>query len=132
MAVLDKGDITSVWTHNGSVMGLVRYKKERALVYIQPRKGLGTVGIDVGVPLFQGATKDGRRYSGLARTFGRCGSLDYEVKGEVSADSRRIVLKGKAPKFEKDCRILGTRNETMVFDFVESAAEVASRGELAD
>jgi len=119
LTVADDGDISSIWNHNNSTMGLVRKGKERAILYLEPRDGLFGLGIEAGSPLFEGIATDDSTYHGWSYTYSaNCGSLNYETWGKVSPDNKRIVIQGTAPKLDDECREIGKRKVSMTFDFL--------------
>lgn len=109
-------EISSYWTHNGSLMGLVRSGDERQIVYVRPRDELEAIGIEPGVILFEGESSDGVTYQGESRTFSQvCGSEPYEVAGRVSSGNDRIDLYGSAPQFDSACVQAGSRDDHLIF-----------------
>ena len=126
--------VTSFWSHNGSVMGMVEDAQTRKFIYLKPRSKLKKIGIETGTLLFKGFLPHGSRsIDGYSSSFStECGTYFYDVSGSISANERRIVLKGGAPRFNSRCQQSGTRRDTLVFDYlgsVESTTleKVASR-----
>lgn len=116
---IDDAPITSYWDHNGSIMGLARFEDQRSIVYVKPRRVLASIGIEAFTLLFQGRTDDGHTYVGESYSFsGACEPAAYPVRGTVSADNSTIVLEGKAPRRDRSCATIGSKNERMVFDFL--------------
>lgn len=116
---IDDAPITSYWDHNGSTMGLARFEDQRSIVYIKPRRVLASVGIEEFTVLFDGRTEDGQTYVGEAYSFsGTCEPAAYPVRGTVAADNSTIVLEGKAPRRDRSCATIGSKDERMVFSFL--------------
>lgn len=129
LSVLYDGEITSIWTYNGSVMGLAKYNDERALLYLEPKDSLAGIGIGQGSPLFEGKSGDGTSYTGWGFAYPERCDQRYKVTGKVSGDNKRIVLKGKAPKYDDDCQLVGTRDVSMTFDFLQRVDEMSAGSE---
>lgn len=109
--------IASYWEHNGSVVSLVADGSTRKFFYAQPRPSLTALGVQSGTLLFDGR-KDGDTYSGTAYIFSRdCAPSAYPVSGTVSADSRQVVMYGKAPRRNATCEVIGFRDDKLVFNF---------------
>ncbi len=111
----------SLWTHNGSLVYLTAEGDTRRFYYKQPREGMRAVGARPGTILFEGR-RDGTSYAGTAYIFTtQCGAIPYQVRGVVSHDERQVTLRGAAPsQVEGGCRVLGYRDDVLVFDFVRS------------
>lgn len=120
----------SVWTHNGSLTYLVADGTERVFRYLEPRPGMVAAGAVRDAVLFQGRI-EGNRYVGTATMFHpKCGMFTYAVSGTVRNDDRRVVLNGEAPRIGRDCRLQGTRPDTLTFDYagtrdIDAAAPAA-------
>lgn len=111
---------SSLWSHNGSVMSLSAEGATRRFTYHRPRSGIARQGATRGALLFEGH-RSGDTYSGTAYIFSRnCGKFPYRVSGSVQNGDRRVVMRGKAPKPNDDCRIAGYRADTLVFDYLSS------------
>jgi hypothetical protein len=99
---------TFSYDHNGSLMELeTRPGGQVTLRYVEPRQGLGPVGVSPGTVLFDGTIDGPESLSGQANIFStRCGPVDYYVTGQFRAGDR-FVLEGAAPVLaEQDCRIV--------------------------
>jgi hypothetical protein len=74
---------SSLWNHNGSLMGLVANGPYRQFVYEPPRSGMIQVGVRPGTLLFDGR-KDGYQYTGTAYVFPpNCPPVGYYVSGPL-------------------------------------------------
>src|SRR5437016_4979405 len=113
---------SSIWDHNGSAVYLSADGAGRRFYYQAPRAGLQEVGVQPGNLLFDGR-RDGNRYSGTAYVFSKsCGGLAYAVSGPVSSDQRSVTMYGKAPTVSTNCRVVGYRDDVLVFTFSSSSA----------
>jgi hypothetical protein len=107
--------LVSFWNHNGSTMQMIEDGPRRVLIYHKPREGLEKSGIRPSTVLFEGISVDGANYSGQSFTFLKaCGSTPYSVTGTTGRG--QVILTGKAPKFDAECRQVGSRDVTMVFE----------------
>ncbi|MGI9408106.1 MAG: hypothetical protein ACR2O4_17145 [Hyphomicrobiaceae bacterium] len=107
------------WNHNGSIMRLEADGTKRRFVYEKPRQALASRGVTPGIVLFEGE-RDGDEYRGASKIFSRsCGQLPYTVSGHVSNGDTRVTLRGRAPRVNADCDIVGYRNDKLVFDLVK-------------
>jgi hypothetical protein len=107
-----------VWMHNGSVMRLEAKGKSRRFYYDTPREGLVKQGARSGTLLFEGE-RDGAIYSGTAYIFkSGCKPSPYAVAGDVSEDDRTITMTGDAPRFDSECKVTGTKKDTLIFSYV--------------
>ncbi|MGO8104158.1 PAN domain-containing protein [Rhizobium leguminosarum] len=104
------GPTQSTWTHNGSVMSLQVTRSADGgskvkIVYDLPKSELASVGIQHGTTLFEGRL-DGSNLTGKARLTGRCGIIQYDVRGLYDARSlASFYLRGPSPKRGNDCTI---------------------------
>jgi hypothetical protein len=114
---------SSLWDHNGSIVSLSANGAGRQFYYQSPRSGLAQVGVQSGTLLFEGR-KDGSSYSGTAYIFNRkCGRRGYSVSGPVSEDQQNVTMYGKAPLLDPSCRIVGYRDDMLVFVFRGSSEQ---------
>ncbi|WP_245517089.1 hypothetical protein [Rhizobium leguminosarum] len=75
------------------------------IVYDIPKSELASVGIQHGTTLFEGRL-DGSNLTGKARLTGRCGIVQYDVRGLYDARSlASFYLRGPSPKRGNDCTI---------------------------
>jgi hypothetical protein len=88
--------ISSYWTHNGSIVGLVVEGIRRTIVYVEVRGGLAEF-VKPGSVLFSGIS-NGDKYRGKAFRFWKnLPPIDYEVEGPIMNEGSKVVLIGKAP-----------------------------------
>ena len=106
------------YDHNGSLMEVMQCDNELVISYIKPKAVLLPYGVRNGTLLFEGDMYS-QRSEGTARLFSKkCGELKYQVEGHLGVN--KIVLKGQAPKFDSQCRVVGYRPDTLVFDLVNA------------
>ncbi|MFK5978124.1 MAG: hypothetical protein QM488_04490 [Rhizobiaceae bacterium] len=108
------------YDHNGSRMEVQFCAPANAtnanvsIIYTDPRQGLIKHGVGNGTLLFEGIRRSDGSISGEARLFSsRCGQTPYRVSGSQQGD--RIVLRGNASRLDRNCRVKGTRLDTLVF-----------------
>ena len=114
----EASNASSFWMHNGSIMALQAQGQQRVFVYEEPRPGILQQGAVRGTALFRGVAQGGF-YSGTAFIFSnRCGSRPFPASGEVSPDSRHLVVRGRAPLLGPLCRVRGLKDVTLTFDYL--------------
>jgi hypothetical protein len=119
------GPSESLWDYEGSTLVLITDGMQRKFYYETPRPGLVAIGVQRGTLFFVGQ-QQGRAYRGIARVFSkRCGAIPYPVSGEISEDSRTILVRGKAPSLDGKCRIQATSDA--VATLVRSAQQSSAR-----
>lgn len=112
----------SEWNHNGSIVTLHANGEHRTITYARPRPGLS---VEPGTVLFEGK-RSGTSYNGTAYKFSKhCGPINYAVIGIVSEDERAILLHGNAPRRDKNCRLIGHEDESLVFSLRDNRSEHA-------
>jgi hypothetical protein len=115
--VADRGKetgIKTVWSHNGSTIGLIERGNRRTLVYLTVSPKM-QAHVSSGAVLFDG-TAEGSQWTGKARRFkSDFPTIDYDVQG--STDGQQIELSGLAPKRGADGKILSRDKETLRFTF---------------
>ena len=83
--------------------------------YKRPRKGMRRQGARNGTLLFDGFENRNGQISGTARVFSRhCGETTYTVTGIFRNDSA-IVLDGRVPILNKNCRVIRHRQDNLLF-----------------
>lgn len=108
---------TSLWNHNGSVVELRASGNAREFYYAEPRKSLP---VAPGTLLFTGK-REGNIYTGQAYVFSsRCGPRSFAVMGPVSDDERTVTLYGRAPRRNANCEIVGSRDEVLIFSYLQA------------
>src|SRR5262245_12101598 len=105
----------SLWTHNGSTVYLAAQGASREFHYEQPRHGLTNEGARKGTLLFKGLAREGN-YEGTAYIFKRgCRPAPYHVSGPILDDSRRVLMRGNAPRLNDRCQIIGHIADSLEF-----------------
>lgn len=113
----------SNWDHNGSVVTLQANGANRQFSYSVPRAGLP---VSSGTVLFKG-TKSGDSYSGTAYAFSsRCGNVSYPVSGPISNNDQTVTMYGWKPVRDGSCRIVGSEEDVLVFNFQNPAGNTAA------
>jgi uncharacterized protein len=110
-----------LWDHNGSTAYLVAKGRSRKFFYKEPRPGMVSAGARPDSMIFDGkVVGDDKGYQGTAYVFNsRCGRLPYQVSGAILDQSRRVELRGQAPRVDINCRIIGYIDNTLVFQLIE-------------
>lgn len=109
---------SSFWDHNDSLMYLVADGSRRWFYYERPREGMVRAGARAGTLLFEGS-KQGNSYQGTAYVFSpTCGPIGYQVSGPIEDQGTRVVMFGRAPVRDSACRVVRTRDDRLVFDYV--------------
>lgn len=111
----------SYWDHNGSLMRLATDGDRRKFFYENPSSRMARAVATVDRLLFSGR-QAGRRYEGTAYVYAtRCRrKYGYQVKGDISEDGKRVVMRGAAPVIGSNCRVSRydwNSNSTLVFSF---------------
>src|SRR6266487_3031432 len=107
------------WVHNGSIVCLTANGDSRSFYYAKPRSGLIEAGAKPGDLLFSGKAV-GMQYVGRAYVFaGRCVKFEYEVRGNILNNYRRVELHGQAPRVDGNCNITGEIKDTLGFSLMD-------------
>ncbi|MCF6112219.1 M23 family metallopeptidase [Mesorhizobium muleiense] len=115
---------SSVWCHNGSLVGLVKNGAGRQFVYYKPRAELAQFVRDEPV-LFSG-TSDNVSYRGVVRHYSsRCGDQLFDAEGPIASNFQHVVLTGRRKVFNQANHPDGTPDcgftyatETLQFSYV--------------
>jgi hypothetical protein len=112
-----------LWAHNGSTVYLVAQGASREFHYEQPRAGITNEGARNGTLLFKGVSREGN-YEGTAYIFKRgCRPTPYQVSGPILDDSRRVLMRGNAPKLNERCQVTGHTANRLEFTLVSAASQ---------
>jgi len=115
----DNGAKHTYWLHNGSILCLVADGDRRLLFYDKPRQGMIEAGARKGDLLFSGLAV-GMKYVGTAYIFSsQCGKFEYEVRGEILDNYRRVQLSGQAPRIGDNCNIIGRLPDKLEFSLID-------------
>ena len=107
---------SSTWSHNDALVELVSLGNERVFRYLEMYAS--TVPASPGDIVFRGR-RIGRTYTGTAYLFSsRCGRVGYRVTGYVTNGESRVVMTGRAPRRNAQCRVIGYRIDSLVFDYI--------------
>jgi hypothetical protein len=104
------------WMHNGSQVRIVAEGRRRRVVFVRPNERLAALGVTAGDPVFEGS-RDGDRYFGQAFVYSKnCATRTYKVDGRVHKGERRVVVFGRKPIADRDCRTDYRKDVRLVFD----------------
>jgi hypothetical protein len=118
----------TLWVHNGSQVTLSANGPSRQFRYATPAADLLDAGVQAGTVLFDGR-RIRKQYSGTAYVFSSsCGGTPYAVAGPVSAHRRTVTMYGKAPIVDSTCRIVGYRNDVLVFNLSSTIQASSNQG----
>jgi hypothetical protein len=60
------------------------------------------------------------KYVGTAYIFSsQCGKFEYEVRGEILDNYRRVQLSGQAPRIDDNCNIIGRLPDKLEFSLID-------------
>lgn len=123
------GSPKSLWEHNGSILRLVAQGTARSFIYERPREKLRDEGVGLDTTLFKGTAQDDT-YSGTAYVFrANCKPFGYAVSGSILNNGRTVILIGKAPVVDAQCKRVGLVDDELVFQFRGGNDRVVSRNE---
>lgn len=61
----------------------------------------------------------GDSYSGTAFVFDRrCGQVPYQVSGPILDGGRRVVMRGRAPRVNRQCSVYGYKDDVLEFELL--------------
>ncbi len=94
---------STLWCHNGSILGLSLNGDERKFVYFRPKTSSlrETVKAD---PILVTGKRVGNLFTGSAKHFHKqCGVQEFAVTGNWPDSSNEIILTGTRKQFSSDC-----------------------------
>jgi hypothetical protein len=114
------GGAASLWDHNGSVVSLEATGNIRKFYYKVPRSNLPATE---GALLFEGE-RVGNSFIGTAYVFStKCDPRGYAVRGFVTNNDQKIVMRGKAPLVDANCVVNGYRDDVLVFTYLRKEVD---------
>jgi TPR repeat protein len=117
------GATASYWKNDASIMRLDATGVSRKFIFFKPSGDQMKAGAKVGSLRFDGQIS-GDGYSGTAFSYSeKCGRERFPVSGQIENNGARVILSGKSPQMDGDCREIGKTAQTLVFDFVEPSAK---------
>jgi len=106
----------SLWSYNGSILQLERAGRIQRFHYGEHRQGSAGKSGDL---LFEGV-REGPVVSGQAFAFAEnCPPLAYPMKGSVNADETSIQMRGKQPRRDGQCNIVGHFDAELRFTAIQ-------------
>ena len=106
----------SLWSYKGSVLQLERAGRSRRFSYADNREGST---VKSGELLFEGV-REGPVISGQALAHSQnCPPMAYPVKGSVNAEETIIRLRGKQPRRDEQCNVVGYFDAELVFSAMQ-------------
>ena len=90
---------SSLWCHNGSVMGLAVSENRHRFIYYKPRAAIRDSVKDE--PVLLDATVQGSNWVGRSMWYSTaCGNRRFEVSGTLSADGKVVSVNGERDSFQ--------------------------------
>lgn len=117
------GTTASYWKNGASIVRLEAKGALRKFVFLKPSEEEAKAGAKAGSLRFDGKISRSS-YAGTAFSYSKkCGRESFFVSGDVENKGSRVVLIGKAPRMNGDCRVIGKSEQTLVFDFLQSSGK---------
>ena len=83
---------------------------------MRPNERLAALGVTADDPVFEG-DREGDRYFGQAFVYSKsCATKTYKVDGRVHKGERRVVVFGRKPIADRDCRTDYRKDVRLVFN----------------
>jgi TPR repeat protein len=109
----------SYWKSADSIMRLEARGSNRKFFFYKPSNAELKAGAKAGSLRFDGKIS-GKGYKGTAFLYSeKCGRSVFQVSGEIENDDSRVILSGRAPNVDSDCRKFGRTDQTLIFDFMD-------------
>jgi hypothetical protein len=113
----------SYWKHGGSIMRLEATGLSRKFFFYKPSDAELEAGAKAESLRFDGQIS-GKGYTGTAFLYSdRCGRSAFQVSGEIGNNDGRVVLSGRSPQVDSDCREIGRSDQKLVFDLMETPSK---------
>jgi hypothetical protein len=109
---------SSVWLHQGSVVGLSRDGSKRTLRLLHTATALTGTTASRGSLLFDGTTPNGVDYEGTAYAHHICGSKPFSVVGNLSPDGKSMTLLGQGNEVDEQCFPIGQKDIELRLELV--------------
>jgi len=113
----------SYWKHDGSIMRLEATGPSRKFFFYKPSDDQLQAGAKAESLRFDGKIS-GKGYTGTAFLYSdKCGRSAFQVSGEIENNDGRVVLSGRSPQVDGDCREIGRSDQKLVFDLMETPSK---------
>jgi hypothetical protein len=113
----------SYWKHGGSIMRLEAKGLSRKFLFYKPSDAELQAGAKAESLLFDGQIS-GKGYTGTAFLYSdKCGRSAFQVSGQIENNNGRVILSGRSPQVDSDCREIGKSEQELVFDLVEAPSK---------
>jgi hypothetical protein len=110
----------SYWKSANSIMQLEARGINRKFFFYKPSGAELKAGAKAGSLRFDGQIS-GKGYTGTAFLYSeKCGRSAFQVSGEIENDDSRVILSGRAPHVDSNCRKIGRTDQTLIFDFMDT------------
>jgi hypothetical protein len=108
------------WKSDGSIMRLEATGIKRKFFFYKPSDVELNAGAKTGSLRFDGQIS-GKGYTGTAFLYSdKCGRSAFRVSGEIENSDSRVILSGRPPHLDNDCRKIGRTDQTLIFDFMDA------------
>jgi hypothetical protein len=113
----------SYWKHGKSIMRLEATGLSRKFFFYKPSDAELEAGAKAESLRFDGQVS-GKGYTGTAFLYSdKCGRSAFQVSGEIENNDGRVVLSGRSPQVDSDCREIGRSDQKLVFDLMETPSK---------
>ena len=119
------------WLHRESILTLDGKGDGRRFVYVKPNNAAAAKGAKKGTLRFNGRVTDNNFIGSAYYNGGKCGQQLYPVRGRVSRDGQRVLLKGKAPGLNSKCSVVGHKRVSLIFNLLSDSASILQNKEVA-
>jgi hypothetical protein len=110
----------SYWTQGESVMRLDAVGVSRKFFFYTPSNAELKAGAKPGSLRFDGQIS-GTGYTGTAFLYSaKCGRSAISVSGQIENNDGRVILSGRTPQLDADCREIGRVDRKLVFDLMKT------------
>jgi hypothetical protein len=114
----------SYWKHGRSIMRLEATGLSRKFFFYKPSDAELEAGAKAESLRFDGQIS-GKGYTGTAFLYSdKCGRSAFQVSGQIENYDGRVILSGRSPQVDSDCREIGRSDQKLVFDLMETPFSV--------
>jgi TPR repeat protein len=108
------------WKHSNSIMRLEATGLGRKFFFYKPSDAELQAGAKAESLRFDGHIS-GNGYTGTAFLYSdKCGRSAFQVLGQIENNESRVILSGKSPQVDGDCREIGRSDQKLVFDLLNT------------
>jgi hypothetical protein len=116
----DPAPAGSYWKHGSSIMRLEATGLSRKFFFYKPSDDQLEAGAKAESLRFDGQISR-KGYTGTAFLYSdKCGRSAFQVSGQIESNESRVILSGRSPQVDRDCREIGGSDQKLVFDLMET------------